>query len=279
MPSSPLDGSVLDWLEATIGLAPTALTPLEASTATVVRLDDLDLVLRWYDDPWFLIDEPEAIVREVAALRALAGTSVPAPRLVAASSEAPAAVLMTRVPGVPDLGMPDGGALRDLLEAIHLVDPGPMAAWTYRGYHEGQVLRRPGWWQDRSLWERAVARSQTKPPNSAGVFIHRDLHPGNILWNERRITGVVDWVNACVGPAAFDVAHERVNLAVLHGPAVVDASVAGDPAWDVEAALGFLDWGAASDLEAWTGPWPHLDRGVVRERFEAFVGRALARLG
>jgi aminoglycoside phosphotransferase (APT) family kinase protein len=167
-----------------------------------------------------------------------------------------------------------------LLEAIHTVAPGPLATWTYRGYHEGRLLRRPAWWRDARTWERAVIRTETARPRAPGVFIHRDFHPGNLLWSGDRISGVVDWSNACVGPAAFDAAHARVNLATLHDAETADAVLPGDPAWDLEAAFGFLDWGADDTaLDEWVGPEPDVAPGVGRARLERFVARALAALG
>ena len=93
---------------------------LPASTSSVLVLEG-GQVLRWYDDGRFLEEEPEAIARESAALTALAGSGVPAPRLIAASERAPAALLMTRLAGSPDLDIPDPAAIIDLLEAIHAV--------------------------------------------------------------------------------------------------------------------------------------------------------------
>ncbi len=215
----------------------------------------------------------------MAALTALEDSAVPAPRLVRASERAPAAVLMTRVPGTPELAIPDAGALRAITDAIHAVDAAWLTPWTYRGYHEGVALARPAWWRDASLWERAVRQTEIARPTAAGVLIHRDFHPGNILWLDGAITGVVDWVNTCVGPAAFDVAHMRVNLAALDGQAAVDRLFPGDPAWDVEAAFGFLDWWSTEAIDGWVGPWPHVRADLARERFEAFMGHALALLG
>ena len=179
---------------------------------------------------------------------------------------------MTRLAGSPDLDIPDPAAIVDLLDAIHAVPPGPLARWSYRGYHEGRDLARPGWWRDAALWERAVRQTTTARPRGPDVFIHRDFHPGNLLWSGRALTGIVDWVNACVGPAEVDVAHLRVNLAVLEDVADADRVVAGDPAWDIEAAFGFLDWGSRDAVEAWPGPWPELDAATARSRLEAFVG-------
>jgi aminoglycoside phosphotransferase (APT) family kinase protein len=265
------------WLASHGVTRPSHVRTMESATlATMLVVDDR--VLRWYGDSRFLEEEPDAVVREAAALTALAGTEVPAPRLVAWSQDPPA-ILSTFVPGEPRTDLPDPEAIRDVLELIHAVDPGPVTAWTYRGYHEGVDLVRPIWWKDAATWERAVVQTGTARPTAALVFIHRDFHPGNILWADGRIRGVVDWVNACLGPAAFDLAHMRVNLAVLRGVDGADVVGDGDPAWDIEAAFGFLDWSSPAALEAWPGPWPHLAAAVARNRLEAFVGRSLARLG
>ncbi|WP_081412680.1 phosphotransferase [Fictibacillus gelatini] len=32
-------------------------------------------------------------------------------------------------------------------------------------------------------------------PDARNGFIHRDYHPCNVLWEDGRLTGVVDWVN------------------------------------------------------------------------------------
>ena len=275
-----LTPEVVDWLATTLGSRTTGRVTerLPASTSSVLVLEG-DRVLRWYDDPGFLEEEPDAIPREAAALTALAGTTVPAPRLIAASERAPAAVLMTRVAGSPDLVIRDPAAILDLLGAIHAVPPGPLARWSYHGYHEGNDLLRPAWWRDAELWERAVRQTGTARPTGPGVLIHRDFHPGNILWTGSAVTGVVDWVNACVGPAEVDAAHMRVNLASIEDVAYADRILPGDPAWDIEAAFGFLDWGSHAVIDAWPGPWPALDAATARVRLEAFVSEALARLG
>jgi len=275
-----LTPEVIDWLASVLGSFPAdgAVTRLPANTSSVLVLDSGE-VLRWYDDGGFLEEEPEAIGREAAALAALAGSGVPAPRLIAASERAPAALLMTRLVGSPDLAIPDPAAIVDLLEAIHAVPPGRLARWSYHGYHEDRDLARPGWWRDDALWDRAVRQTTTARPSGPGVLIHRDVHPGNVLWTGRALTGIVDWVNACVGPAEVDAAHLRVNLAVLGDVANAERVVAGPPAWDIEAAFDFLDWGFPGAVETWPGPRPELDAATARVRLEAFVAQAVAQLG
>ena len=162
---------------------------------------------------------------------------------------------------------------------VHATDAAPLEPWTYRGYHEGQVLRRPAWWRDVAAWDRAVIQTETARPTGPAVFLHRDFHPGNLLWSDSTISGVVDWVNACVGPAGVDLGHLRVNLATLDDIAAADAVDPGDPAWDIEMALGFLDWDSDEVIDAWPGPWAHVPAALARDRLEAFVGHALARLG
>jgi len=244
-------------------------------TAALVAAID-DLVLRWYGDGAFLEAEPDAIAREVAALTALATTSVPAPRLVAWSDDPPA-VLMTLLPGEHRMDLPDPGALRAVLDAIHALDPRPLSASTYRGYHEGVDLRRPAWWRDADLWDRMVRRTTDARPTAPPVVIHRDFHSDNVLWTGSAITGIVDWGNACLGPAAFDVAHYRVNHAQFHGPEATDRLLPGDPDWDIEAALGYLDWwDGPTAIDAWVGYWPQLSAETARSHLERFAARAMA---
>jgi aminoglycoside phosphotransferase (APT) family kinase protein len=265
------------WLAEHGVPTPRSMGRLEAATtADLFGIDDV--VLRWYAGGTFLVEEPDALRREVAALTALADTRVPAPRLLAWSAEPPA-VLMTRLPGEHRLDVADPGAVGALLEWIHGVEREPFDRWSYRGYHEGVDLPPPRWWRDSVLWDRAVRISSDGPPACEAVFIHRDFHPGNLLWTSNDISGVVDWANACLGPAAFDVAHYRVNLATLVGPDVADTEFPGDPAWDIEAGLGYVDPWSRDARDAWVGPWPQVSARVARDRLEAFVARAVASLG
>ena len=261
------------WLAAHGLPAPRSLR--EVATATTAELYVVDdLVLRWYAAGPFLEMEPDALAREVAALTALVETPVPAPRLVA-WSEDPPALLMTRLPGEHALDAREPGAVQDLLDTIHAVEPGGIARWTYRGYHEGRDTPRPRWWRDPATWDRAVRLSADGPPGGEPVVIHRDFHPGNILWTDA-ISGVVDWGNACLGPAAFDLAHYRVNIASLVGPEVADRAFPGDPAWDIEAGLGYLD---PRNVDGWVGPWPRIQPSMARDRLEAFIANAVASPG
>ena len=292
------------WLDAALGPGEVVVavsTMPGATSSAVLRLTTevrgergghgRGLVLRWYADDRVVGPEPQAVAREAGALEVLSRTPVPAPGLVAWTNPVPSlpgAVLMTHLPGVPAFDLPDPGAVRAVLSAIHDVAPGSFAVHRYRGYHEGSDLRRPTWWRDPVVWKRAVVQTTTARPTGPDAFIHRDFHPANLLWVDGRLTGVVDWVNACVGPAGVDTAHCRLNLAVLWGPDEADRVLPGDPAWDIEAALGSFDWDLDRDPGDWPGATPVslaqlgapvVDTRTARARLESFVGRALASLG
>ena len=55
--------------------------------------------------------------------------------------------------------------------------------------------------------------------------MHRDFHPGNVLWPHGRAS-VVDWANACRGPWGCDVAHCRDNLIRIDGQGAADRFLA-----------------------------------------------------
>lgn len=52
------------------------------------------------------------------------------------------------------------------------------------------------------LWGAALAAEAT----TTDVWLHGDLHPGNILVQEGVITAVIDWGDICAGDAATDLA-------------------------------------------------------------------------
>jgi hypothetical protein len=107
----------------------------------------------------------------------------------------------------------------------------------------------------------------------------------NVLWETGRITAIVDWINACMGPPGIDVAHCRLNLALMYGPAVADTFLDAyqdaapdyrhDTFWDLEDALGTLP-----DVAPYP-PWAEfgltdLSTDLVRSRLEAFVATAVS---
>ena len=175
-------------------------------TVLTVRAEDgsvRELVLREIDRPPWSDAGAELIEREAATLIRLAASVVPAPRLVGwdpgVQSRRPS-LLMTRLAGAPRLADPDLEALARTLVAIHEVQPDTLP-------------------QDVEVW---VDPADWRTPEWApadGVFLHRDYHPGNVLFDGDVVSGVVDWVETSWGPADVDVAHCLTNLVLLCGGA------------------------------------------------------------
>jgi aminoglycoside phosphotransferase (APT) family kinase protein len=261
------------------------------STTLLLASGRGDLVLRVLDRDPGRAEAPERLPVEVAVLGALQGSGLPVPQPVAVdptgrSAGAPA-LLMTRLPGVLRLDPPAPARLRAVAEALvllHALDPPPEAP-PHVPLHvppdPPAPPAVPAWTADRQAWERALQALREEPPPYRSVLLHRDAHPGNLLWDGDRLTGVVDWAGACTGPPALDVAHCAVDLALLHGPEAADAlreayaGAGGHPGeraawWDLADAAGLPDPAALAP------PWRLLGRGdlgddVLRARLDAYV--------
>ena len=249
-------------------------------------------VLRRWARPGWAEDDPDFdAAREAATLTRLERAGVPAPRLVAADldgseTDVPA-LLETVVPGRPVARPRDLEAFVDGLAAaiqtVHLV---PAAATDqaigYRRFYDPATLRPPGWARSPDTWARAIDFARRPVIRGPSGFIHRDYHPGNVLWHggdiRRGVSGIVDWTSASSGPFGVDVGHMRFNLAAALGPEAADrfAALAArhgvapgcSPEWDIRATLDVLP-------EITGGP----ESRAELDRIEAHVARALDQLG
>jgi aminoglycoside phosphotransferase (APT) family kinase protein len=228
-----------------------SVAPLEGGTSSAVHAitlrDGRELVLRRYVRPDWLQEEPDAASREAKALELT--TSLPAPRLVkvdpdGAHAGAPA-VLMTRLHGHHDW-RPDLRQLAALLPRIHAIRPPQDALPPYRPYAL-KTIQPPAWSEHPAVWREAFAVFGRPIPDHDPVLIHRDFHPGNVLWRDGGPSGIVDWPNASLGPPQADIGHCRWNLARTQGVEAADellrrtGSTDYDPYYDVTAAIGGFD--------------------------------------
>jgi aminoglycoside phosphotransferase (APT) family kinase protein len=147
----------------------------------------------------------------------------------------------------------------------------------------------PPWSTQPAAWARALDVVAGPPPETAHCFIHRDYHPGNVLWARGRLTGVVDWINASWGPPGNDLAHCRANLVQLHGVEVADRFLTayrslGDsaeyhPYWDL---VSVMDMGSLSYRDVFPG-WldaglRHLTPALIQARLDEYVVSLVARV-
>ncbi len=111
------------------------------------------------------------------------------------------------------------------------------------------------------------------------MFIHRDFHPGNLLWRDGVLSGIVDWAFGCWGPQGAEVAHTRANLALVDGCAAADEFLAEyvranpsythDPWWDAAELLTWDD--DFTGVMAFNAFGAGLDVGLLRGRADDFA--------
>jgi aminoglycoside phosphotransferase (APT) family kinase protein len=284
------------------GARVTSVRRLRGGSATAVHAVDVTdargtrrrLVLRRFVRPnWKRPDLPR---REANILELLRGAHVPTPEPIAVDAEAAEcdvpSLLMTRLPGRVELRPADMSAwlarLAAPLPSIHAVR-GSAEIQAYRPYTDPADFALPAWWQGRA-WQKLLELAQGPAPETPRRLIHRDYHPTNVLWSRGKISGIIDWVNASMGPAAIDVGHCRRNRVALYGVDAADqflgaySAVAGQPVsawhpyWD---ALCVMDSGLATDpavFTGWEGIGPAgLTPNLIRSRLDEYAVAIAAR--
>lgn len=117
---------------------------------------------------------------------------------------------------------------------------------------------------------------------NASCLLHGDYWPGNILWQDGRLVGIIDWEDAAIGDPLADLAITRLELLWAFGDdamlsftqqyaTVAPMDFTNLPYWDLCAALRpanqLSEWASDADAEA-----------RMRERHATFVAQAFERL-
>ena len=193
-----------------------------------------------------------AVASEAATLAALERSDLPAPRLIGSTTDAAdggPAVLMTRVPGHVHLMPRDRERwLRQAAQALTRIHALDIAARPFESWLDVRRLSPPPDASRPGIWSEAIALVAEPRGPARTCFIHRDYQQFNLLWSRERLTGVIDWVQASIGPPDIDVGLFRLNLTLLFSADVADhfrqiyEAEAGrkiDPQWDVHSLLTF----------------------------------------
>jgi aminoglycoside phosphotransferase (APT) family kinase protein len=223
-----------------------------------------DVVLRQFDNAQWVTNEPDIAFREAESLRVASHIAgVRTPDLIAVDRDGSRCgkptVLMSRLDGNVILEPADRSrwleGLAQALARIHRSELGIMGAgsifpWTFAPYCDAATHDASSWSSIPERWKEAVEVVTSSQPMVDLRFIHRDFHPANVLWSNDEVSGVVDWVNGCMGPAGIDVGHCRVNLSQLYDVETADeflslymkhagSSFQYNPYWDIVTLIDY----------------------------------------
>lgn len=159
--------------------------------------------------------------------------------------------------GRPDEG--EGFALAQFLMALHTPAPYDAPISDCRGgplstrvdlvtFRAGRLAADFDWIGADILpiWEAALAAPNDAPP----TWLHGDLHPRNVLMQDGKLSGVIDWGDMCVGDPATDLAalwlllpspKSRAVAIDLYRPS--PATLARAKGWAITWGLLLLDTG------------------------------------
>jgi len=304
------------WVEKSLrpGERIAAVSDLRGGWTSQMRRLDIEggagepytLVLRSFVQPFFLQHASGLLTREAGILRLLADTDVPVARLHAVDAAGEycdhPSLVMSLLPGSVRVGEADVERKSELLArqlvAIHELQVAEAdRPRTYQAWTGPERVRIPETTTHPELWRRAKDVIRQPPPAYRPVFLHRDFHPGNVLFTGHgthlAVTGVVDWVETSWGPADLDVAHCSTALALLHGVPVglafadhyrtAGGTLTDDPEahlyWRLLDALAY-----APDAEKVAVPWRELGRTdltpeQLTERLEEYLRALLDQTG
>src|SRR5690625_2362923 len=233
-----LEESIIQWVINTVDshAVVESVQQLKGSTSSTLHNISLrtnqeiqNLVVRQFDNKEWVEEEPDLACHEAESLRLADGVNIQTHKIIAFDETGKdcgvPVVLMIMLEGSVDLKPRNMDKwLNELAEAlvkIHKVKSDNFP-WEYFTYNDIPSLEVPTWSSVPRSWEKAIEIVKGAQPTYKECFIHRDYHPTNVLWKDGAVSGVVDWVNACRGPAGIDVGHCRLNLAMLYDVATAD---------------------------------------------------------
>ncbi len=255
----------------------------------------LTVVVRRHGDVDFAL-KPEGATTEFHLLQRLveAGLPVPQPLLLERSSElfGRPFLVMSLMPGQPFSDpTPSDSMLRQaaaLLARIHAI-PATDAAVTWlpamTDTVSGRLAARPAATDlaaNEAILRNTLEAVWPLPSRNRPVLLHGDYWPGNLLWENGRLTAVVDWEDAQQGDPLGDLAQARLEILWAYGISALEAFTAHYltrnpldatelPRWDI--------WAALRPIQVFTG-WAESETAArqLQDRHDWFVGRALTAL-
>lgn len=290
-----------DWIKKVLGNSSSikCMTPLKGGISSEIfcieTMDNKRLVLRQFTNDEWLTKCPDLALHEARSLECAKRIDVPTPELIAFDENGIdtgyPTVLMTFLCGKVDIEPTKWNewinGLAKTLNSIHTADI--QMPWKYYTYNKVDDLIVPEWSKNPNLWGKAIEILNREEPKTKYGFIHRDYHPTNVLWKDNKVSGVVDWVNSCMGPIGIDLGHCRLNLSLLVGVDLADdflnqyIKIAGDnyeyhPFWDLITLIEFLP-GPPKVYKGWIDlNIKNLNNKLMIERIDKYLLSIMKRL-
>jgi len=287
-----IEGEVLEY-EPLMGGMSSDLTLLKVKTSDDIQ----EIVLREYTDQEWLEMEPDIAFKEAENLTQVDKLTVTTPYLIASdpTSEQTTwpSLLMSKVEGEVILNSSyTEDWIDELAEALYLIHQAVhiTSSSTYFRYFDPIIPVQAKWSACPENWQRMMNYlAHTPVPETMSTFIHRDFHPTNVLFTNKKVSAVVDWPNACMGPKQVDIGHCRWNLAMLFDQSAaddflkaykkIDPNLAYPPYWDLEMLSNIF----VEDKPEVYGGWLAYERtdlteALMIERMDSFLQNALDRL-
>jgi len=300
-----LSFEVLHWVTDSIGSGTkiqSVCTMAGATSSTLYKIEadyrgyNIKLTLRLFTNEEWLKENPDLAFHEAESLKKARKADIPTPEVIAYDEKGIhcgiPATLITYLTGSVELKPIDFDnwlyQIAESLIHIHAVEVGTFA-WSYFCWNDISNYKPPNWSRFPKLWEKAIEIVLGPQPEENECFIHRDYHPTNILWQNNRISGIIDWVNACRGPTHVDISHCRRNLVDLYGVKVADqflkayqsfaeTSFEHHPYWDLTSIVGVLP-GPPDVYSPWiTFGIQHLNSEILTECADDYLLSVMSRL-
>lgn len=293
-----ITGAARDWIRDQTGRTVTSAAQAaggRTNTVWALRFEDGgSAVLRWLPTELWGEAGRRHVRNEALGCQLLASSGLPTPKLLASDPTGITGAYLNLTSWLPGrvrldpLGPSAIDRLATVAAVLHAVEvPAGRRPAAYRSWAPEQ-LDVPTWTRRPALWRQALALVQRPAPDGRPVLLHRDFHPGNVLWLGDEISGVIDWAETSWGPAETDVAHACTNFALLHDRASAaafrrayeraggrlepDREVARF--WAVGDLVGFLP-DPMTELAALVAQRPDLTPDVVRYRLDLMLAEVL----
>lgn len=185
------------------------------------------------------------------------------------------------------------------LALIHSLDLSPQDV-SFLAQNNGKCVEcsrerpfpNPNFPQETQIRAR-LAKADPPKPQHKSALLHGDFWPGNSLWQDGRLTAVIDWEDAQLGDPLIDLAQSRSEIAWIFGPEALESfshcyqqrmplDYTTLPYWDLCAALRQIRL-VGDDLAGFADYFVGYGRTditpqTIRQNLNIFINNALARL-